>query len=182
MSKIKTVHVADLGNTLEVTDSGYVEVKINDEGNVKLERTGSGVKASVELPEVKKAIASVTVEEGKLVFHYTDDTTSELALPATAIDVKLEHAELTEENKLKLTLSNGDTIETDLSKFVDAPKSAQEYLDEMVALTTFKPKLIEILSADTDFVEAIKDKIIDAIKGEEIQNAGGTTYGFLIKQ
>lgn len=182
MSKIKTVHVADLGNTLEVTDSGYVEVKINDEGNVKLERTGSGVKASVELPEAKKAIASVTVESGKLVLHYTDDTTTELELPATAVDVKLEHAELTEENKLKLTLSNGDTFETDLSKFVDALKSAQEYLDEMVALTTFKPKLIEILSADTDFVEAIKDKIIDAIKGEEIQNAGGTTYGFLIKQ
>ena len=52
----------------------------------------------------------------------------------------------------------------------------------MVALTTFKPKLIQLLSEDNDFVDAIKDKVIEAIKGEEIQNAGGTTYGYLIKQ
>lgn len=182
MSQIKVVHVADLGNTLEVTGDGHVEVKPSEEGNVKLENTAGGLKASIELPESKKSVTGVSIEENKLKLTFSDETETEVALPATAVDVKLDKAELTEDNKLKLTLSNSDIIETDLAKFVDAPKSAQEYLDEMVALTTFKPKLIEVLSADTDFVEAIKDKIIEAIKGEEIQNAGGTSYGYLIKQ
>lgn len=178
--QIKLVHTTDLGNTLEVNSGGYVEVKPSEEGNVKLENTASGLKASIELPESKKSVKGVSVEDGKLKLTFSDESETELALPATAIDVKLDKAELTEDNKLKLTLSNGDIIETDLAKFVDAPKSAQEYFDEIITLTNFKSSIITALTQDTDFVEAAKDKMIEVLKGVEIQDTKGNSKGYLI--
>lgn len=79
-------------------------------------------------------------------------------------DIKLEGAVLNElTNELELTLVGGAVIKTSLAKFVDAPKSASEYLTEMKALPEFKAALVELL------------------KGEEVQDFAGTTKGFLIK-
>lgn len=179
--QIKLVHTTDLGSSLEVANNNAVEVKISPlKGNVTLERTLTGLRADVELPEFKKSVTDASIEDGKLKLTFSDKTETELALPATAIDVKLDKAELTEDNKLKLTLSNGDIIETDLAKFVDAPKSAQEYFDEIIALTNFKSSLITALTQDTDFVEAVKDKMIEALKGVEIQDTNGNSKGYLI--
>lgn len=79
-------------------------------------------------------------------------------------DIKLQGATLNEDtNELELTLVGGQVIKTSLAKFVDAPKSAAEYLTEMKALPEFKAALVELL------------------KGEEVQDFAGTTKGFLIK-
>lgn len=78
-------------------------------------------------------------------------------------DIKLEGAFLNEDtNELELTLVGGTVIKTSLAKFVDAPKSAAEYLTEMKALPEFKAALVELL------------------KGEEVQDFAGETKGFLI--
>ena len=121
------------------------------------------------------AFKSAVVQGSNIVFTLLDDTTVSLALPAQAIDVKLQGAEITEDNKLKLTLSNGDIIETDLAKFVDAPKSASEYFTEIKALPDFKTAIVELLKS----TEA-KEALLEVLKGEEVQDFAGATKGYLL--
>lgn len=121
------------------------------------------------------AFKSAVVQGSNIVFTLLDDTTVSLALPAQAIDVKLQGAEITEDNKLKLTLSNGDIIETDLAKFVDAPKSASEYFTEIKALPDFKTAIVELLKS----TEA-KAALLEVLKGEEVQDFAGATKGYLL--
>lgn len=121
------------------------------------------------------AFKSAVVQGSNIVFTLLDDTTVSLALPAQAIDVKLQGAEITEDNKLKLTLSNGDIIETDLAKFVDAPKSAADYFTEIKALPDFKTSIVELLKS----TEA-KAALLEVLKGEEVQDFAGATKGYLL--
>ena len=174
MAVIQLMHKNEVGKTTEVVD-GHVEVKINNEGNVKFERTETGLKGEVALPEAKVVITKVEIVDNKVKVTKSDDTTEELPLPAQAVDVKLQGAELTEDNKLKLTLSNGDILEADLAKFVDAPKAATEYWTEIKALPDFKATFIELLKSP----EA-KAALLEMLKGDEVQNLSGETKGYLL--
>ena len=174
MAVIQFMEKPEVGQTTEVVNN-VLEVKINNEGNVQFTRTENGLKGEVTLPESKVVITKVEIVEGKVKVTKSDDTTEELPLPAQAIDVKLQSAELTEDNKLKLTLSNGDILEADLAKFVDAPKSATEYWTEIKALPDFKTTVIELLKSP----EA-KAALLKVLKGEEVQNLAGDTKGYLL--
>ena len=174
MAVIQLMEKPEVGQTTEVVNN-VLEVKINNEGNVKFERTETGLKGEVALPEAKVVITKVEIVDNKVKVTKSDDTTEELPLPAQAIDVKLQSAELTEDNKLKLTLSNGDILEADLAKFVDAPKSATEYWTEIKALPDFKTTVIELLKSP----EA-KAALLEVLKGEEVQNLAGDTKGYLL--
>jgi hypothetical protein len=174
MAVIQFMEKSEVGQTTEVVNNVF-EVKINNEGNVKFERTETGLKGEVALPEAKVVITKVEIVDNKVKVTKSDDTTEELPLPAQAIDVKLQSAELTEDNKLKLTLSNGDILEADLAKFVDAPKSATEYWTEIKALPDFKTTVIELLKSP----EA-KAALLEVLKGEEVQNLAGDTKGYLL--
>lgn len=174
MAVIQFMEKPEVGQTTEVVNN-VLEVKINNEGNVKFERTETGLKGKVALPEAKVVITKVEIVDNKVKVTKSDDTTEELPLPAQAIDVKLQSAELTEDNKLKLTLSNGDILEADLAKFVDAPKSATEYWTEIKALPDFKTTVIELLKSP----EA-KAALLEVLKGEEVQNLAGDTKGYLL--
>ena len=174
MAVIQFMEKPEVGQTTEVVNN-VLEVKINNEGNVKFERTETGLKGEVALPEAKVVITKVEIVDNKVKVTKSDDTTEELPLPAQAIDVKLQSAELTEDNKLKLTLSNGDILEADLAKFVDAPKSATEYWTEIKALPDFKDTVIELLKSP----EA-KAALLEVLKGEEVQNLAGDTKGYLL--
>lgn len=174
MAVIQFMEKPEVGQTTEVVNN-VLEVKINNEGNVKFERTETGLKGEVALPEAKVVITKVEIVDNKVKVTKSDDTTEELPLPAQAIDVKLQSAELTEDNKLKLTLSNGDILEVDLAKFVDAPKSATEYWTEIKALPDFKTTVIELLKSP----EA-KAALLEVLKGEEVQNLAGDTKGYLL--
>lgn len=152
-------------NIFEVTADKKLDLKIDGSGNVSLTKSDAGLKADVVfpvIPEVPTAIKSIEIADGKLKVTNTKDEVKDVELPAQAVDVKLQGAELTQDNKLKLTLSDGSVLETDLSKFVDAPKTAQEYWDEIKALPTFKADLLAVL------------------KGEVMQNLAGETFGFLL--
>lgn len=174
MAVIQLMHKNEVGKTTEVVD-GHVEVKINNEGNVKFERTETGLKGEVALPAAVVAITKVEIVDGKVKVTKSDETTEELPLPAQAVDVKLKGAELTEDNKLKLTLSDDSVIEADLAKFVDAPKSATEYWTEIKALPDFKDTVVELLKSP----EA-KAALLEVLKGEEVQNLAGDTKGYLL--
>ena len=174
MAVIQLMHKNEVGKTTEVVD-GHVEIKINNEGNVKFERTETGLKGEVALPEAKVVITKVEIVDNKVKVTKSDETTEELPLPAQAVDVKLQGAELTEDNKLKLTLSNGDILEADLAKFVDAPKAATEYWTEIKALPDFKATFIELLKSP----EA-KAALLEMLKGDEVQNLSGETKGYLL--
>ena len=174
MAMIQFMQKEEVGKTTEVVD-GHVEVKINNDGNVKFERTEAGLKGEVALPEVKVSIVKVEIEGSNIKVTKSDDTTDLIALPVQAIDVKLQSAELTEDNKLKLTLSNGDILEADLAKFVDAPKSAEDYWTEIKALPDFKATVVELLKSP----EA-KAALLEVLKGTEIQNLSGETKGYLL--
>lgn len=174
MAVIQLMHKNEVGKTTEVVD-GLVEVKINNEGNVKFERTETGLKGEVALPAATVAITKVEIVGDKVKVTKSDETTEELQLPAQAVDVKLQGAELTEDNKLKLTLSNGDILEADLAKFVDAPKAATEYWTEIKALPDFKSTIVELLKSP----EA-KAALLEVLKGDEVQNLSGETKGYLL--
>lgn len=121
------------------------------------------------------AFKSAVVQGTNIVFTLLDDTTVTLALPSQSVDVKLKGAELTEDNKLKLTLSDDSVVEADLAKFVDAPKSASEYLTEIKALPDFKTAIVELLKS----TEA-KAALLEVLKGEEVQDFAGATKGYLL--
>lgn len=174
MAVIQFLEKPEMGKTTEVVDN-VLEVKINNEGNVQFERTETGLKGQVTLPAAVVAITKVEIVDGKVKVTKSDETTEELPLPAQAVDVKLQGAELTEDNKLKLTLSNGDILEADLAKFVDAPKAAADYWTEIKALPDFKTTVVELLKSP----EA-KAALLEVLKGEEVQNLAGDTKGYLL--
>lgn len=174
MAVIQFFEKPEVGKTTEVVDD-RLEVKPDNSGNVKFTRTDDGLKGEVALPDEKVVITKVEIVDNKVKVTKSDDTTEELPLPAQAVDVKLQGAELTEDNKLKLTLSNGDILEADLAKFVDAPKAAAEYWTEIKALPDFKTTVIDLLKSP----EA-KAALLEVLKGEEVQNLAGDTKGYLL--
>lgn len=174
MAVIQFMEKPEVGKTTEVVDD-RLEVKPDNSGNVKFTRTDDGLKGEVALPAEKVVITKVEIVDNKVKVTKSDETTEELALPAQAVDVKLKGAELTEDNKLKLTLSDDSVIEADLAKFVDAPKSATEYWTEIKALPDFKTTVIDLLKSP----EA-KAALLEMLKGDEVQNLSGETKGYLL--
>lgn len=174
MAVIQFMEKPEVGQTTEVVND-RLEVKINNEGNVQFTRTDDGLKGEVTLPAATVAITKVEIVGDKVKVTKSDETTEELQLPAQAVDVKLKGAELTEDNKLKLTLSDDSVIEADLAKFVDAPKSAADYWTEIKALPDFKTTVIDLLKSP----EA-KAALLEVLKGEEVQNLAGDTKGYLL--
>nr|DAV68837.1 MAG TPA: hypothetical protein [Caudoviricetes sp.] len=174
MAVIQFMEKPEVGKTTEVVDD-RLEVKPDNSGNVKFTRTDDGLKGEVTLPAETVAITKVEIVGDKVKVTKSDETTEELQLPAQAVDVKLKGAELTEDNKLKLTLSDDSVIEADLAKFVDAPKSAADYWTEIKALPDFKTTVIDLLKSP----EA-KAALLEVLKGEEVQNLAGDTKGYLL--
>lgn len=174
MAVIQFFEKPEVGKTTEVVDD-RLEVKPDNSGNVKFTRTDDGLKGEVTLPEEKVVITAVAIEGSNVKVIKSDGSEETLALPVQAVDVKLQGAELTEDNKLKLTLSNGDILEADLAKFVDAPKAAADYWTEIKALPDFKDTVIELLKSP----EA-KAALLEVLKGEEVQNLAGETKGYLL--
>lgn len=174
MAVIQFMEKPEVGTTIEVANN-VLEVKPDNSGNVQFTRTADGLKGEVTLPAATVGITKIEIIDNKVKVTKSDETTEELPLPAQPVDVKLQGAELTEDNKLKLTLSNGDILEADLAKFVDAPKAASEYWTEIKALPDFKTTVIDLFKSP----EA-KAALLEVLKGEEVQNLAGDTKGYLL--
>lgn len=111
--------------TIQVTEN-KLGVAFDNTGNVQFSATDTGLKGEVTLPAVATTITAITVDGNNIKVTKSDGTEETVALPAMPIDVRLADAELTDDNKLKLTLSNGDVKEVPLSAVVPPPKTAQE--------------------------------------------------------
>lgn len=155
----QVVFKEDIGTGLGVVQ-GKLAVQIDPASSAALTASDAGLK--LELPTTVKSITAVAIEGNKVKVTDSEGVEKELDLPASTVDVKLQGAEITAENKLKLTLSDNSVIEADLAKFVDAPKSADDYWTEIKALATF----------GTDVKEAVK--------GEVVQDLAGNTKGYLV--
>lgn len=155
----QVVFKEDIGTGLGVVQ-GKLAVKIDPASNAALTASDAGLK--LDLPAAVKSITAVAIEGNKVKVTDSEGTEKELELPASTVDVKLQGAEITPDNKLKLTLSDSSVIEADLAKFVDAPKSAEDYWTEIKALA--------------DFGTAVKE----AVKGEVVQDLAGNTKGYLV--
>lgn len=197
----KVFYLDNLGNSLEVT-GGKVNVKPDNTGNVQFEVTEQGIKGNVELPaafdpsqlnekieQVKTAAdgaqAQATLanekngtQDTEIEQLKTKNTELEQALNAEKAkvttlegkvqaleerkDIRVANAQVVEDTKLQLTFENSDaSVEVDLAKFLQVVPSA------------------------TDVYAEVKDQILTdvkaALKGEEVQDFGGVTKGFLIK-
>lgn len=155
----QVVFKEDIGTGLGVVQ-GKLAVQIDPASSAALTASDAGLK--LELPAAVKSITAVAIEGNKVKVTDSEGVEKELELPASTVDVKLQGAEITAENKLKLTLSDNSVIEADLAKFVDAPKSAEDYWTEIKALATF--------GAD----------VKEAVKGEVVQDLAGNTKGYLV--
>lgn len=155
----QVVFKEDIGTGLGVVQ-GKLAVQIDPASSAALTASDAGLK--LELPAAVKSITAVAIKGNKVKVTDSEGVEKELELPASTVDVKLQGAEITAENKLKLTLSDNSVIEADLAKFVDAPKSADDYWTEIKALATF----------GTDVKEAVK--------GEVVQDLAGNTKGYLV--
>lgn len=158
---IQILHENELGLGLEKDSTNKLAVKVKPGSALTLSNLGLDVTIP-PAPEVPTAIKTITVQGNQLKLVDTKGTESYLPLPAQVVDVRLQNAKVNEQNELELELSNGQKVKASLAKFVDAPKSAQEYWDEIKALPTFKATLIGL------------------IKGEEVQDFAGNSKGYLL--
>ena len=158
---IQVFHKTELGKTLEYVDA-KTEVKLDNSGNVQLERTEAGLKASVvipDAPEVPAALNGATIQDHTITFTKTQGEAVTIELPAIPVDVKLQSLAFTDEGKLKATLSDNSTTEVDFTA-------------EVVVKT--------LESASQEQKTRIKAALLNVFKGEEVQDFAGTTKGYLL--
>lgn len=158
---IQVFHKTELGKTLEYVDA-KTEVKLDNSGNVQLERTEAGLKASVVIPaapEVPAALNGATIQDRTITFTKTQGEAVTIELPAFPVDVKLQSLAFTPEGKLKATLSDNSTAEVDFTA-------------EVVV------KALE--SATQEQKTRLKAALLDTLKGEEVQDFAGATKGYLL--
>ena len=99
----QVVFKEDIGTGLVVAQ-GKLAVQIDPASSAALTASDAGLK--LELPAAVKSITAVAIEGNKVKVTDSEGVEKELDLPATTVDVKLQGAEITAENKLKLTLSD----------------------------------------------------------------------------
>lgn len=136
------------GQTIKF-ESGVYDVKV-DSG---IEVTTDGLKVT--------AVRTITVDadNNKVKFTMLDGAETELALPTQSVDVKLSTLTF-QDGKLVGTLSDGTTVETDLSSAV---------------------VVSAITGATAEQKQQIADALKEDLKGEEIQDSAGNPLGFLLK-
>lgn len=187
MATIQFLEDDELGHGLEKGSDNHLTLKLDNSGNVTLTKSEAGLKAEVQLPDsvdlstVNSAIESLqeTVHElntensgfATKIHNLETSDTAEKAKVATLEskvealegrnDVKLQDAVL-EGNTLKLTLTDSTEVNVDLAQFMNVVPTAQNLFEQMAELPNFKSKLLEVL------------------KGEEVQNFSGETQGYLL--
>lgn len=173
---VSLFHKDEFGLGLQYQADKKIGVKTDNTGNVQFELSDAGLKGTFSVvsleAKIKEAKDAADAADTKATTAGQKNTTQDTEIESlkqkvTALeareDIKLHGAELLETtNELKLTLSDGVEFKAPLAKFVDAPKSAQEYWNEIKVLPNFKNELLAI------------------IRGEEVQNLAGETKGYLL--
>lgn len=155
---IQIFHKTEAGNGLEFVGGKY-QVKAGR--NVSVD--GNGV--NVDFPAPAVTVQSVTPATGGFTVTQTDGTSSKIDFPAQTVDVKLAGLEfITNTGQLKATLSDGTLVTT-------------VFTTDIVLMT------IQQMTArqKAQLVSALRDDLLTAIRGEEVQDSLGTHKGYLVR-
>ena len=137
----------NLGHGLTQGADKKLTIKIKPGSSLILDPAGLDVTIPPPVVPVV-SVQSIVVEGNRLKVTDTDNHETYLDLPAQTVDVRLQGAKITEGNELQLELTNGDVVKTSLAKFIDAPKTAQAYWDEIKALPGFKDSLLALIKGE----------------------------------
>lgn len=141
------LHSNNLGNGLTQGVDKKLTIKIKPGSALTLDPAGLDVTIPPPVVPVV-SVQSIVVEGNRLKVTDTENHETYLDLPAQTVDVRLQGAKITEDNELELELSNGQIVKASLAKFIDAPKTAQQYWDEIKALPTFKDSLLALIKGE----------------------------------
>ena len=137
----------NLGHGLTQGADKKLTIKIKPGSSLILDPAGLDVTIPPPVVPVT-SVKTIEVEGNRLKVTNTEDVETYLDLPAQTVDVRLQGAKITEDNELQLELTNGDVVKTSLAKFIDAPKTAQAYWDEIKALPGFKDSLLALIKGE----------------------------------
>lgn len=179
---IKILHSTELGHGLEQGADSKIKVKLKAGSALTLDDAGLDVTIPA-FPEVPTALKAVEYEAAthKLKFTDTKSAVTEVELPTPTVDVKVTNLALNEQDELVASLSDGGQVKVSLAKFVDQAKAASAYWDEIKALPTFADDAATKIAADEAAAKKIATKVLELLKGEEVQDFSGNSKGYLLK-
>ena len=180
---VSILHKNEIGLGLQVHPFDHkLGVKPDNSGNIQFEVSEAGLRGNIELPQafdpstLQQQIAAL--EQAKQAAETkANELQNALDTEKAKVEVlenkvtALEHREdlhasgltLDEKtNEVVLTINNDSELRVGLGKFLNIIPTSQAVWDEIKALPTFKADLLAIL------------------KGEEVQDFGGNTKGFLL--
>ena len=179
---ISILHKDEIGLGLQAQANNKFGVKPDNSGNVQFELSDAGLKGNVELPQAfdpsalqqqiaalaqDKQAAETKADELQAALNQEQAKVQVLEWKVTALENRKDlHAsnlildDVT--NEVVLTVDGGSELRVDLGKFFNVIPTSQAVWDEIRGLPTFKADLLAVL------------------KGEEVQDFGGNTKGFLL--
>lgn len=179
---IKILHSNELGHGLEQGADSKLKIKLKTGTALTLDDAGLDVTIPA-FPEVPTAIKGIAYEAAthKLKVTDTKDAVTEVELPAPTVDVKVTNLSLNEQDELVAALSDGGSVKVSLAKFVDQAKAASAYWDEIKALPSFASDAANAISQNETAAKEIAKKVLELLKGEEVQDFTGNSKGYLLK-
>ena len=180
---VSILHKNEIGLGLQVQPFDHkLGVKPDNSGNIQFEVSEAGLRGNIELPQafdpstLQQQIAALEqakqaaetkanelqnaldTEKAKVVVLEDKVTALENREDLHASGLTLDE----ETNEVVLTINNDSELRVGLGKFLNVIPTSQAVWDEIKALPSFKADLLAIL------------------KGEEVQDFGGYTKGFLL--
>lgn len=153
------IHEEDLSTVVYKNSEDQLDIRFDNSGNVQFEKTGQGMKGEVNLPTVPVSYTGHQIQGNTVTFTKSDGGQDTLQLPSTPVDVTVDNIDFTEDGKLRIELTNGETKETDF--------------DSQLVVNA-------LINATPQQKQALKPFFIDLIKGEEVQRLNGERKGYLI--
>ena len=179
---ISILHKNEIGLGLQAQSDNKLGVKPDNSGNIQFEVSEAGLKGNVELPQafdpsalqqqiaaLEQAKQTAETKNAELQNALNEEKAKVQVLEGkvTALENRedLHASGLTLDdatNEVVLTVEGGSELRVGLGKFLNIIPTSQAVWDEIKALPTFKADLLAVL------------------KGEEVQDFGGKTKGFLL--
>ena len=179
---ISILHKNEIGLGLQAQANNKLGVKPDNSGNVQFELSDAGLKGNVVVPQAfdpsalqqqiaalaqAKQAAETKANELQAALNQEQAKVQALEGKVTALENRkdLHASNLTLDdatNEVVLTVDGGSELRVGLGKFLNVIPTSQAVWDEIKALPTFKADLLAVL------------------KGEEVQDFGGNTKGFLL--
>lgn len=177
---ISLLHKNEIGLGLQAQLDNKLGIKPDNSGNIQLEVSEYGLKANYDPSALEQQITQqITALEQAKQAAETKAYELQYALDAEKAKVQILEGKVTalenrenlhasnlrlddNTNEVVVTFNNDSELRVGLGKFLNVIPTSQVVWDEIKALPTFRADLLAVL------------------KGEEVQDFGGNTQGFLL--